>query len=214
MGRRFVVGVVGVAAAALTTSGCLDDGVPDLKTAPIAVRADQIIDSITPGETIALATCPVDDHASLIEDSLDLVDDPVVVAVLEGEPGADVTGRGGDVPAGIRCTLRSPAGSAAIEIGPAPATADARAAALAAQFGQPFTVDESRLYRGGRFHRICSQATGSDDTIERCEVAWTDDLVIVSIVVTGPGATDLLLDDVEERYSYMLPLVVDRFAAT
>lgn len=204
------------AALALTllASGCInDDGVPDLVTGPTSVAVAEIVAASapdTPRAETQLDDCPIDGYVQLIDDAVALVDDPPVVAALGGVGQGFVTSTADSYPATVVCALTSADGSLAIEVSTAPSDLDVYAVSLEDRFGPPFDHDESGEFRGGRFHQLCSVDLELTDRA-RCEVVWIDDLVRIGLSVTGAGANDVLLDDVEERFAYVVPLVVERF---
>lgn len=225
---------IGIALVAVVTlSGCLDDGVPDLESGPVLDTLDRIAGSNP--STATLASCPVGEFEELIENSVELVDEPVVRAALDGATRADlVVVEQADGPSPVvRCEVASPGGTIGLRLAVSPGEpseherfAAAFEATVAANPADDPTSVLSDRYRGGEFVRVCvDHRSDADDT---CSVDWVDrgalsqderatidpederPRALVGLTVRGPGALDLDLRLVEERWRLMLPLVIQR----
>ena len=180
-------------------SGCLDDGLPDLQTGPVLLRIDEL------GDVTRDDDCPIDDVASLLGETCELVDTAAVRSALDGSLVARTTPGASGSPQ-LTCELTGTDGQLAIEVTEAPSDI-AQYATSFARRPRDAGVDESTEFRGGRFHRVC---TSGDVATQRCGVAWVDPVILVAVSVTGADASDLDVRAVEERFAYVLPLVVDR----
>lgn len=193
-------------------TGCTEDGVPDLDTAPAADGIKSALASTQPNGDFD--ECPVDDFESLLDDSFALLDDELVRRSLLAE---SQTGRfeTGSTPAqAITCAQRTDSGDAvgfsALE---APADIFAFSNESIGLPPEAVTVEvrESRLFRGGQFFKVCVEVKGAPE-VEYCQVDWLDENVMVSAFAFGSGAFDLDVNGLQERFQYILPTIIDRLS--
>ncbi|BAN03373.1 hypothetical protein [Ilumatobacter coccineus] len=197
-----------VGAVALIAVGC-DDGVPDLDTEPAAERIRALLDAN--GADVDLDECPVADFSTLLADSFELLDDQLVRDALVGASRSTTFSTDSTPAAGIACELVDESGATAGFVfldAPADLAAFTSDLATGSLDGVTVDVDESRLYRGGRFHRVCADADTS--ALDSCAVDWLDDDVMIGVFATGEGAIEIDVDDLQERFEYLLPTIVER----
>jgi hypothetical protein len=201
--------LLGLSAAFLAT-GCLEDGLPDLDTAPVADGIRSNLDSANDDDTFT--RCPVDDFRRLLEDSFALLDDEVVRESLVGDVVTERVETASSPAEAIACGLTTDTGSASTFL-------FLEAPADVTTFSNDFTelplgaatvdVDESRLFRGGQFYRVCMVADAAP-RVEYCQVNWLDDNVMLGVMAAGVGAGQIDVNALQERFQYVLPTIVDR----
>ncbi|MEM8745865.1 MAG: hypothetical protein AAGF91_04115 [Actinomycetota bacterium] len=227
LGRRRTIGLalVGV----LTLSGCLDDGVPDLESTPVLDTLDRIAGTSPAGGP--LESCPIEEFEELVANSVELVDEPVTRAALEGSSRAEVVvveRPVGAVPV-IECQITAPGGALGLRLAASPGEREAHEefagtfdAVVSGSRSGEVSSFLSDVYRGGEFVRMC--VDHDDDVDDLCSVDWVDrgnlpeedraddeePRALVGLWIRGDGALDLDLRLVEERWRLMLPLVIER----
>ncbi len=211
-----LVSVVG--AVALITVGCTDDGVPDLETAPAIAQLRSTFD--VNGTGADLDGCPIDDFENLLDDAFALVDDQIIRDALLGSTQTSTFETASTPSEALACELFTADGAGVgFYLLDAPddivAFSNEFAGAIedgVAVEGVTVDVDESRLFRGGRLHRVCVSNDGAPE-FDYCEVDWLDDNLMVGVFALGEGATSIDLNGLEERYQYVLPTIVDRLSS-
>ncbi|MEM9040489.1 MAG: hypothetical protein AAGD33_11390 [Actinomycetota bacterium] len=227
LGRCRTIGLalVGV----LTLTGCLDDGVPDLESAPVLETLDRLAGTNPAGG--ALDACPIEEFEELVDNSVELVDESVTRAALDGSSRAEVVvveRTDGAVPV-IECEITAPGGALGLRLARSPGERDAHEefggaldAVVSGSRSGEVSSFLSDVYRGGEFVRVCIDHDADVDDL--CSVDWVDrgnlpeeDRVddeepraLVGLWIRGDGALDLDLRLVEERWRLMLPLVIQR----
>lgn len=202
-------------AAVFVAAGCTDDGVPDLDTAPALVSFESLVADNTeravadagPDDNAyaVLAQCPIADAQTIVEASFDLIDTPGLTAALNQESAGIVTVRSSLDQPDLEC---SQGVDPEVGIYVTPAPDDLVAYAARRVFQEP-ELDESRLFRGGRFHRICAARNGPM-VQDVCEVVWIDANLLIGVFLRQPFADDVDVNRIEERFQYVLPTIVDQ----
>lgn len=201
-----------VAATAFVLVSC-DDGVPDLDTLPAVGNIDAIIERS--GSDAELDECPMGDVGPLLDTTFDLLDDDIVRSALAGAPATSTYDSRTEQGAFVTCDLIGDDGTVGFYVVDAP---DDIAVFTDGFIGMPLDgvtidIDESRLFRGGRFHHVCVNDT-VDPGLSFCEVDWIDDNVMVGVFLAGNEAQVVDVDDLEERFQYVLPTLIERLSDT
>lgn len=201
--------LAGLSALILAT-GCTEDGVPDLKTAPALAGIESALASTLPNGD--LDECPVDDFETLLGDSFDLLDDELVDRSLLGETQAARFETASTPSEAIVCAQRSDTGEALgfyLLEAPADILTFSNESTGLPIGAVTVEVSESRLFRGGQFFKVCVEANEAAE-LGYCQVNWLDENVMVSAFASGSGAFDLDVNALQERFQYILPTIIDR----
>ena len=226
------------ALTALVALSACADGIPDIDTAPGEVELERFVaaSGFPDRETfVVLDGCPIEDGSLLLERALRDVDDPLVRIALDAPPVAFVTAPNslpdgdpyvacgrvtGDFTGALVALADAPGDGAAapddpdLTDGEIDSQRDGLAAAYAARFGDPpehLTVEQSDDLRGGTTYHICIVEPSAPER-DSCEVAWFGGDLVVTTAVTGPGAADVDLAAIEERFRPLVQLVIDGLA--
>lgn len=198
--------------ALLLATGCTDDGLPDLDTAPAVTGVQSALASAQPNDD--LDECPVDDFEELLDDSFELLDDDLIRQTMLGMPASSKFETTTSPAETVGCRLVAESGAVAgFNLLEAPQDLTTFANEFTGLPSSVVTVDinESRPFRGGQFNRVCVDVLEAPE-LDYCEVNWLDDTLMVSVFVRGAGALDTNLNGLQERFQYVVPIIVERLA--